>query len=1046
MTTAFAWDLDPFATSSTVTTFLELQATEVRSSSSPGEWRGLRFDTESNDRNVQVVLERESARSTAQAANDIPDRSQFLGTLSSSVNSGDENARLGFNVQGAINRPSDADVYSFFALGGTEVWLDIDKTTGSLDTVVELIGSDGSILALSDNSFDEEADPTQLFRSSLPANTINPLRKSSREVFPTYSGSRSDVAKDLYSTNPKDAGMRVVLPGPSNQSTLYHVRVRSSNSTGQDNATRLASLTNTANVAQGKSRGSYDLQIRLSEADEFPGSVVSYADVRFASTGIDLVGVPRHSPLLGETSEIPEDNSTGVTVDTNGTFATAQELGNILTTDRATMSLAGSLSSSTDVDWFTFTLDYQLLNTQLAEYFSTVFDIDYADGIGRPDTSMYLYDSTGRLLQFGLSSNILDDRAGALRGADNTDLGRGSAGGLDPYIGSTELLAGRYYLAITSQAMIPRSLLAYVDTTAANPLIRAQPSNNSQWLVEDRVGAIGPTSAAPPIVPNFLPTNSAAVPFNLADVGLFLSRDDGAGTTIFIANPKTGSITNTVGSNTEDFQDIAFRFNGDLRGFNTLQTRAGGADADDELNYYDINSGDATLSVLGSSDIQTQNLTFNAVTGFFDLVDSDVGVEFNALTIANFGAEVGIGVGNRGTRTPATLTGIQNARDPLTRGTNVIYAFDTNTGSAIRGGDLFNRAVAGNNDIIDGNGTDIQERGYIETIPAPTDVSTSLLFPEATQVVGQATTNLINDGDFFTIRTTGVNATFEFNSGPQFTMNLNPDLGPYFLDGDQFVMDGQIYEIQVNATPVAPGAIAVNYNNSFTNAEFVAELRLRVPNTVTVGFDGSRINFSGAGTINPIVGTSFGRVATLSGNGTVGPGRVGIAFLAEDTGAQLAVKAANIINGLNLPGLAASPNGRRVTITGGDIIAVTGGVRREGLHGGNHYGNRSLSNRKRFGGSSLRRLGCRRFVRVNNDFVLSETFSQVGDYIESSVELTGLRFSGLTVGPQNVEGGRYANMLFATTLDGQIVAFDTTGALQPIFANGASIVSTGSSI
>jgi hypothetical protein len=160
---------------------------------------------------------------------------------------------------------------------------------------------------------------------------------------------------------------------------------------------------------------------------------------------------------LGETAEVPDSVDNTVTppivTDSNSSIATAQDLGNLLTTDRATLSLAGSLSSPTDVDWYTFTLGYNLQTTQLAQYFSTVFDIDYADGIGRPDTSIYLYNANGNLISFGLNSNILDDRAGVLRGADNTDLGRGSAGTNDPFIGSIELQSGQYFLAVTSQSM-----------------------------------------------------------------------------------------------------------------------------------------------------------------------------------------------------------------------------------------------------------------------------------------------------------------------------------------------------------------------------------------------------------------------------------------------------------------------------------------------------------------------------------------------------------------------------------------------------------------
>src|SRR5690606_24152645 len=65
-------------------------------------------------------------------------------------------------------------------------------------------------------------------------------------------------------------------------------------------------------------------------------------------------------------------------------------------------------------------------------------------------------------------------------------------------------------------------------------------------------------------------------------------------------------------------------------------------------------------------------------------------------------------------------------------------------------------------------------------------------------------------------------------------------------------------------------------------------------------------------------------------------------------------------------------------------------------------------------------------------------------YIGSSADdLEGIQFSGLTRGPQNVEGGRYANTLFATDINGRLYAFNTAGELQPIFVNGATSVDTG---
>ncbi len=41
--------------------------------------------------------------------------------------------------------------------------------------------------------------------------------------------------------------------------------------------------------------------------------------------------------------------------------------------------------------------------------------------------------------------------------------------------------------------------------------------------------------------------------------------------------------------------------------------------------------------------------------------------------------------------------------------------------------------------------------------------------------------------------------------------------------------------------------------------------------------------------------------------------------------------------------------------------------------------------------------------------------------------ISGLNFQGLALGPQNVEGGKFANTLFAVTNDARLVAFDLTG-------------------
>lgn len=54
-----------------------------------------------------------------------------------------------------------------------------------------------------------------------------------------------------------------------------------------------------------------------------------------------------------------------------------------------------------------------------------------------------------------------------------------------------------------------------------------------------------------------------------------------------------------------------------------------------------------------------------------------------------------------------------------------------------------------------------------------------------------------------------------------------------------------------------------------------------------------------------------------------------------------------------------------------------------------------------------------------------------------------IQFAGLTAGPENAGGGKYADLLFGITDDGQIYAFNTSGELQPIFVNNQTSVDTG---
>jgi hypothetical protein len=285
-------------------------------------WNSVQLAQFSHDRNVGVVVEREfDDHAQPIYENFDAASSQFVGQLAVNQFAGNELARLGFEIQGTIETPTDQDLYRFEAAAGTEIWLDIDRTEAQLDTVVELLDNAGRVLYRSDNSGDASAAQTNPNNdSSLTLTTeAQPLSKSVFGVF------------DNGTTNAKDAGMRLLLPGALGQINTYHVRVLS------------------ADQLLG---GSYELQIRLQELDETPGSAIQFADIRYAKAGIEIIGLPLHSPLAGEVAE----NIGGFG---NDTANFAQELGNLLQTDRSVVSVAGSLSAPSDVDFYAFDVSYE---------------------------------------------------------------------------------------------------------------------------------------------------------------------------------------------------------------------------------------------------------------------------------------------------------------------------------------------------------------------------------------------------------------------------------------------------------------------------------------------------------------------------------------------------------------------------------------------------------------------------------------------------------------------------------------------------------------
>ena len=443
-----------------------------------GDWQGITLERLSHDRNAHALIEQESPDGPAPGVNGTTGVAQNIGTIASDKRNSNENQQLGFEIRGLINAPNDVDVYSFDGTAGTELWIDIDRTSPSLNSVVELIDESGQVLARSDDSHAEAVLGVEL-------DNAVPLGPS-----------------DLYTSNPFDAGLITVLPGAVGSENTYYVRVAS----------------------DGLTAGAYQLQLRLQSMDEVPGTIISFSDIRFADTGVRIVGPPISSPLTGEHVEDESFNDTNEEFDTflvgddggvtDDVFffsslpwdVEAQNIGNLLSTDLGAISVFGSIYNSDDIDWYEFRVAYDgildvegppdllfdpdagpfdpptIVNAQDPLYAGVVFDIDYADGLSRPSLALAVYNDLGELIYYSNNpqENVIPDDQ------NSGDLSQGSFGANDPYIGPValeasretfeevefltfgsadfaffpefEVTSGRYYVAVFPTAWIPSPL------------------------------------------------------------------------------------------------------------------------------------------------------------------------------------------------------------------------------------------------------------------------------------------------------------------------------------------------------------------------------------------------------------------------------------------------------------------------------------------------------------------------------------------------------------------------------------------------------------
>ena len=713
------------------------------STGTSGSWRGVEILDFAHDRNVGVHVENELADAASPEANANISQAEVLGLLAQDEYASDENLRLGYEIHGTIDSFDDMDTYSFQAFAGEQVWLDIDDSTWGLDTVVELLDSNGDVLATSDNN-----DAVVPGGGTTIANTLD---------FSPF------VSRDLYTLNALDAGMRVVLPGSAGARQNYFVRVSSQTST----------------------TGVYELQVRMQEIDEFAGTAIQHADIRYAVNGIVLPAAPQHSPLTAEFV----DFETGAGADN------IDDIGYLMNSDRAVLSVAGAIGdngTATDDDIYTFVVRHfptqadgtpqpgtdkpQDAQDPDPTPVSVVFDLDFADGLTRANSTLAVYDEDGALVLIGRDSNVGNDQQADLDGDASDILNRGSYGQLDPFIGPVELNPGEYSVQVFANDRLPVELANYLDNGAAS-VVRLEPVDSVQRVAEERFGDFdASTTGSAPIVDLFTVNggqldDANVVPFSLADVSLFISSDGGVlggqeQTTLSQVDPFTGRVENTVGDFEEPIADISMRPDGQLYAYSLSSVNGTVSPAETGV-YLEIDTGTAARTRLSDDGItlNRDNLDGNGLLTPTDgNVTADPGavISYTALVHAGTDTLDGLAVGNRvrnGSAPPA------NTVDVSAFDRNILYDFNIVTGVT----DTTNQ-LTGDGRAYSGPGSTQRAIGQIGTVGGDNIVGMA--------VIGGTLFGLDSDGWLYSINPGNANSTAlgqvsQYNAGSDTYQTVN---------------------------------------------------------------------------------------------------------------------------------------------------------------------------------------------------------------------------------------------------------------------------------
>lgn len=910
---------------------------------SPGDWRGLRFDEFSNDRNVAIIRELENPLINGTDVNFATGLAQNLGVLAPDQKGGDENRRLGFEVAGFISptNPDDVDVYSFIGTAGTEVWIDIDRTDTNLDAIVEVVNAFGTVLARSVRS--GGADPGNLNANTL---TVNPF-----------------LGGDHYTQNFRDPGMQYVLPGVAGSTGTYFVRVRS-------NPANTGSVESLA----GQSRGEYQLQIRLRQIQEFPGSTVRFSDIRYAATGIDVRGLPAHSPIVGEAGELAGENSE--------TFGTAQALVNLLETDVAALSISGVLAQDTDVDWYSFELtqtDVQLIGgvNDGGGTIGVVFDVDYADGAVRADTTIAVFDEDRNLVYIGRESNVEADQPDPSNPNDFSNLARGSLGKKDPYIGPIHLSPGteaspkRYYVAIMSDRLIPSAINGIFQASTGSSSTRLEPVNSVIRIVEDHLGFQGYNTLGIPIQPVesdglFDVSDESGVglsvePFSLEDVVLYVATDQfendnnfGDDEELFTVNPSQSSrwltrVKEGLVPGVDDIQDIVVRTDGRMYGYQRLNDPANPNAANPNSAtvgaLVEINPEDGSVTLVGNDNIPGRNPTPNTSI-YSNAVLNRFGRDVAAEQVSTSEFVDALTFMRTGTRGPASA--------PIPEYDLFYVVRDSDTSSKLyRATEDGDATLRNSSTPVPGGSVDINY-GIVGKIQ-PSGVTYETREIELRQPVANAPDPVTNIR--LRAKAPGVAGAFDLNISTFRPNNLNVNVNVF----------GNTISLTIGATgnPISAGPTAQAIVDEINNDPAASQL------VVAYIQDGNSNN---------------------RGDGAPGTQSIVMTETVIEVGdAQ-----------------------REAPLKG----RVTGIAFAEWDSTGNLFG---VTNAGEF---------------IEFDPSTAEVINVVD--ASNTIGVPDLKFEGLSLGPQNAEDGRFANTLFAVTDDGQLVAFDRFGNGELIFESSGN--------